>query len=503
MHSRIGKLMVAATVMIVVVTGLVRMGEKDKGVALGALIESMHKMRWVHATGTVTRSGQVQKQEEWECFDPNIRIEIRPDGVIDYRDYGAGVAYFYEPHSNTVRIGSITDRPSTPVPDSPAAAMEMMIASWEKEGGQIRRESTTFEGILAQKIYVTTEHQEITLICDPDKKLPLAIDMTIIVPETGERQTIHGVYEFPVQGPADIYSLDVPRDAKVVDNRLQGDLRELMDQVRKRFDGGFDDHIALVLESEMGDANELEPLRITITHQSGQLMRMDTYRARELTGGGGNTPTLYPAIKNLWPNLTIAGTIAMEDRRFAEQQAVYDGTTLTQRTTNSSGQVSVQTIPTNLFVMGQFGDSIASLAWPNTKTLMATSVNQQVKCEILPQDSNHPGWVGFRLVKTTENPSGPSREMAKLSRTESYWFDPARDYILMKSIVRGGGMITERTTLDAAQMPGGKWYPRVLRIELYPPSTGGRIHHLVLEKRIQVDTSPVFDQALFKADSLR
>jgi hypothetical protein len=276
-----------------------------------------------------------------------------------------------------------------------------------------------------------------------------------------------------------------------------------MDQVQKRFDAGFPDHIALMLESYIGDANELEPASLVIMRQSGRLKRMDRYHAFNFTKS--NIPTLYPAIKDIWPNLTIAGAIALEGRQFADRQRVYDGRATTARS-QFPGGANVNTIPSDVFLMSQDG-SLAFLARPNPRTLTMAGSDQQVKPEILPADANHPGWVGFRLVHTMTSEEKRLPGTVVKSRTEDYWFDPAKDYLLMKHAIQDetevGNQSFTMTTVGTAQMPGGQWYPTVIRTEQFTPDAKRQIRHTVREQRIQVDASPVFDPALFKADSLR
>lgn len=259
MKNTTGRLVAAVVVLVLLGAGIVHFSGHGGGIALGDIVESMQRVPWVHVTGTVQSPQRNGHVEQWESFDQRIIIWMEPDGVITYRDAGEEKAYVYHPETNTITITPATDRYDVAGPDSPVEAIEAMIARQKEAGAQVTYEATTHNGVPARKIRIVAKEQDMTLICDRDSGLPLSMEMIATLPETSEHAFASATFEYPAEGPADIYALGAPRDAQVIDNRPQGSAAELVEQVQRRFDAGFEDHIAVMLESYVDANDALEP----------------------------------------------------------------------------------------------------------------------------------------------------------------------------------------------------------------------------------------------------
>ncbi|MBN1362526.1 MAG: hypothetical protein JW993_18155 [Sedimentisphaerales bacterium] len=505
MRTMTGKLIAAGIVLALVVTGFIRLGGHGSSIALGDIAESLRQVPWVHVTATIDAPGQRGRIEEWDSLDRHTVIKIDPDGVITYRDYGTETMYVYQPGTNTVTVSPTTGRFNIEVPGSPVAAIEMMISFQEEEGAQVTYEAVVHEGIAAQEIRIISDRQDVTLICDRETGLPLSMETVAALPDTSERATVSAAFDYPAEGPADIYSLGVPADAKVVDNRPAGTAADLVERVQSQFDAGYEDHIVVMLESYV-DANELlEPAQITVMWQQGPKKRTSSYHAYNFTGSKSDWPTLYPLVKDAWPELTVPEVLALVSDDVAETQWIFDGTASTNRS-NFSGQVNVQTIRTDMFQHGGI-DSLASLARPNPSALTMAGSTVQKKLEPLPADPNRPGLVGFRIATEPSRPDGRLPGTTTQTSVDSYWFDPAHDYLLMEQSTRAerdeGVSEFVRSTVGTAQTPAGEWYPTRIRITSSYPDRNGQIHHIVRAQRILLDASPVFEEETFDAARLR
>jgi hypothetical protein len=331
------------------------------------------------------------------------------------------------------------------------------------------------------------------------------VQTTATLPETSERAVASLAFEYPAEGPADIYALGAPVDAEVIDNRPQGSAADLVEQVQRRFDAGFEDHVAVMLESYVDGNDALEPTQIVVMWRQGRQKRIGRYHAFNFGDRRPEMVTLYPAVKDIWPNLTVADVLGLISDEFAEYELIFDGTTSTSRS-NFSGRVNVQTIKTDLFQVGGV-ESLADLARPNPSALLMAGSDTQKKLEALPADPNHPGLVGFRIVTTPSDPSEHLPGTTSKVSTESFWFDPGRDYLLIERSSRDerdegiSEFVTKAT--EIIQTPAGRWYPTVIRITSLSPGRDGQIHHNTREQRILLDTSPVFEPGTFDAASLR
>jgi len=324
------------------------------------------------------------------------------------------------------------------------------------------------------------------------------------LPETSEQAVLSIVFDYPVEGPADIYAAGAPADVRVIDNRPKGNAADLVEQVQRRFDAAFEDHIAVLLESYVDSNEALEPAKIVAMWQQGRQKRMGRYHAYNFGSRRPEMATLYPAIKDTWPNLTVAEALGLISGEFAEYQLIFDGTTSTNWT-KFSGRINVQTIRTDLFQMGGV-ESLAALARPNPSALMMTGSNTQKKLEALPADANHPGLVGFRIITTPSDPSGHLPGTTTRASVDSYWFDPGRDYLLIEKpgrSERDEGIYEFLTAAtEIARTPAGTWYPARIRSTSSYPGRDGQIHHNTREQRILLDTSPVFEPGTFDAAAL-
>ena len=505
MNSKTGKVTIAAMVLLVVMMGWWNLGDRNQGVALGAIMESFSKLSWVHVNTSIHRNGEYQGQEEeWECTNPKIHISIDPNAVIEYRDYEQETVYIYQPDQQTLTIGSTTDRFNQRTPESPSAAVQAMITRFESQGNEVTQKSDTYEQKPVTVFTLKDEQQEITLVVDSDEQIPLKIDAIVTIPQAGEVFVVSAEFDYPIQGPLDIYSLGVPADVQVIDNRPQGGLQDLMNEVQSHFDAGYPDHIAMVLESWVDDNDVLEPAQIIMLRQQGQKKRADRYHAFHFTGSKSDWPTLYPLIEEQWPDLTIPEVVALEDNQYAEYQLIYDGVDSTQRT--NFGQVEMNTKRVDMF---QFGDieSLAGFAWCNPQQLLMTGSDQQVQPETLPEDANHLDWVGFRLVTSMHDPNKPLPGTTIHKRIVDYWFDPAKDYLLMqqKSLDQAdkGNRTFITQTLETGRTSTGQWVPtRITTESSYPDYQGNMTHHRQ-EKRILVSTQPKFQEGVFDKDSLQ
>ena len=502
MKSTTGKLVAAVIVLALIGAGIIRFGRHGGGIALGDIVESMQRVPWVHVTGmeqSPRENGHVGQW--WESFDRRVVVSMEPDGVITYWDYNAEAMYVYHPQTNTVTISPTTDRFNVASPGSPAAAIKEMIAAQEEAGAEVTSEPAIRDGRKVQTIHIVAKGQDMTLVCDRDSGLLLSMETIVTVQGTSEQVVVSATVEYPAEGPADIYALGAPRDAKVIDNRPKGSAADLVQQVQRRFDAGFEDHIAVMLDSRVESNETLKPVQIVVVWQQGARKRMGHYLACNPAERRPEMATLYPAIKDTWPNLMIADVLALIGDKFAEFQLIFDGTTSTVWN-NISDQVRVNTHQRDLFQDGRI-ESLAGLAGTNPSDLMMTDSDTQKKLETLPADPNHPGLVGFRIVTSPSNSSGHLPGTTLRADVASYWFDPAKDHLLIEKSSRSENGQSVTKAAEIGQTPAGKWYPMKIRTASSFPGPDGKIYHNTHEQRILLDTAPVFEPGTFDAAALR
>jgi hypothetical protein len=307
--------------------------------------------------------------------------------------------------------------------------------------------------------------------------------------EEEDESRISVTFDYPEVGPPDIYALGVPADATVFDIRPEGPALELVHKIQERFERGIGDHLAVVLESEIGEQGTVSPRMISILRQKGGLKRADHYRASDYGEGPRRSGTLYPRIRADWPDLTIPQVLALETDDALEWRMFFDGRR-TVRYSRDLGGLARQEIPMidefMILDRSPFVHAITNLIWPDLY-LMIQDGSSHVKREIrlLGDDPNRPGLIGLQFVRFAE--------------TEEVWFDPNRGDVLRERIRVQQHVTTRRESVkELGQTASGLWYPRVIEVEWTSPGpVGERERSLRRERRVLFQDNPSIDEAVF------
>ncbi|MBN1359144.1 MAG: hypothetical protein JW993_01060 [Sedimentisphaerales bacterium] len=266
------------------------------------------------------------------------------------------------------------------------------------------------------------------------------------------------------------------RDGIVDDIRADGPALALVDRIQKRFEQGLGDSLAVVLESRIQSDGTLYPVEIAVLRQQGTRKLSERYRAHNFHNPAGAPATLYPLVRDDWPDLTVAQVLKIVDADALQRRVSFDGsrtaTDLRQRRRQNWFDALLRWVlgprVANSFNWSRMvrsehetdgfmtldGESLVSLIWPNLH-LKIQSGSSQVKREIrlLPEDPNRPGLVGLQYVHFAE--------------TEDYWFDPAKGDMRVEYVKRqyGTAGVSRLLVTETAQMPSGQWYPQTIRME--------------------------------------
>jgi hypothetical protein len=448
-------------------------------VSLAQTLEAMRAMTWVHSV-EVLSTEPTAAWERWECFGTHVVGCRRPDGVVEYTDYVANTAYRYNPNSNKITVSFTTDTYMLPRPQTAFEMLTQVIDGAQEVGAHMMSSPVVENGRNLERIVLMFDdypHCESTVLLR-DTRSHLLVRMETTEIRGDERPVRVTVFDYPQPGPADIYALGVPPDATVFDIRPEGPALALVDEVQRRFEQGFGDYLAVVLESLVGDDGTLEPSGIAILRQKGNLKRSDHYCAFNFQDPSRASETLYSQVKPDWPNLTIPQVLQLGNAATLERQMLFDGRrTLRRIRFSRDGELTTDEHPTDEFqdqYSGSLLDSLTALIWPNLHLeLQSGSSQYKREARLLPDDPNRPGLVGLQFVRFAE--------------TESLWFDPSRDYMLMERVKtqEGVGTHTLYVVTQVEQTPSGRWYPAMADMGRY-------------ELRMLVDDNPVFDEATFR-----
>lgn len=454
------------------VLGPVRMSTPS----LAQTLEAMQARPWVHSVTEMQSSEGVEVHEDWECFAVHIRARKTPDGFVRYTNFAENAAYQYNPHSHKITVAFTTDNYMVPRHKTAFDMVSEIVESVDATTVTITRQPRVGRGQRVELIrldFTSNPYCESTvLVRDIQQNLLLQMEQNALNGQ--ERYCITTAFDYPDRGPGDIYALGVPPDAVIHDIRPGGPALGLVDEIQARFERGFGDYLAVILESWVGEDGAREPSAIAVLRQQGNLKRCDCYYAFDFGDYPRAPATLYPQVKDEWPNLTIPQVLALETVDALERRLLFDGQK-TIRYRREDGELIRDEHPADQFMlpsMSPYVFFLPGLIWPNLHLEIQSGSSQyQREVRLLPEDPNRPNLVGLQLVRFAE--------------TENFWFDPDKDYMLMERIKtqQGIGTRTCYAVVQAGQTSSGRWYPSV-------------IHMADHEQRVLVDDNPVFDEPL-------
>jgi len=452
-------------------------------VGLAGTLEAMQGKAWVHSVERV--------HEIWRRRDGRIVAFKRPNGSVCYTDYADNVEYEYNPNSRKIVISLVAGSHVLARDETPLEMVANIIESAEKAGAKVRHLGPAEPGTSTEVIrldYPDGFHLSSTLLTrDTATNLLLRIEW---IRRAGEKMTV--TFDYPDPGPTDIYALGVPADAIVHDTRPTGPAMTLVRRIQERLDRGFGDHQAILLESEIENDVAYLPMHVSVFRQKGQRKRWDSYRAFNFRG----LDLPYPGEEGRWPNLSMPQVldIVASGAMSPTYQMLFDGSrTVTRQMYNR--EVRVREWESDQFKApggAPFTHYLPSLTWPDLyfEIQRGSSVHSRTEILELPADPNRPGLVGLRLVRFAE--------------TQDYWFDPARDHVLIERIQIQQRVNTRREFVrELGQASTGVWYPRVVEVEstnLGPDGVPDRTRRW--ERRILLETGTTIDDALFDPATL-
>jgi len=226
----------AAVIIIAVLIGIHYSGGSIDGAsaAFARMTEAIRAVPWMHVKAQIDapqRKGQV---DEWICFDKSIEITKQVDGSITYRDQGQDTMYVYDPVNNTVTISSLSDEYAMPrripMPQSPMESINTLIGALEEQGSvQLsisynmidERPVEVLHAVCTMQQDETVMNQDITIKIDANTKLPVSLDTSVVQENGVQLGNAHVDFDYPAEGPKDIFSLGIPDNVVVVDRRSQ------------------------------------------------------------------------------------------------------------------------------------------------------------------------------------------------------------------------------------------------------------------------------------------
>ncbi|MHC4645212.1 MAG: hypothetical protein ACYTBJ_06905 [Planctomycetota bacterium] len=221
MKSRITKLAAAAIIIMAILVGINQFGGSIDGASVlyAQVRESIEKKPWICAKQTVLEGDKTFGGEEWFSIESKIIVEIVDDGRIKYSDFKHKRRYEYQPMSGTITISPIKEAALFFEAKTVLGLLEKLIET--QKGAVLSRTLVEQNGKTLDIWEVarsedTGNEKKMKLFINTNEYLPIIAEVTY-TDTTGKtiyRGTID--FEYPENGPKNIYEIGVPEDAKVV-----------------------------------------------------------------------------------------------------------------------------------------------------------------------------------------------------------------------------------------------------------------------------------------------
>jgi hypothetical protein len=484
------RLVAAAAIVcgVLVLVGSLLLPLSTSTVTLAETLEAMKHVAWIHVVQTRSPDN-TDAYEYWECFEARTQARKAPSGKITYANYAENVMYSYNPNANKITVSFTTDSYMVGPQWNPVERLADAIEQTEEAEVRVTRSTAVENGTRIERIRVDRDTDPLgrSVVYTRDVERNLLLQQETTVRKDGQATVYTTTFNYPGVGPADIYALGAPQDAAVLDIRPEGPALALVDQVQERFERGFGDHLAVVLESWVDQDGTRGPSGITVLRQQDNRKRADIYHAFDFQGRPAAPATLYGLIKDAWPDLTIQQVLEIVDANALDRRMLFDGEKTIQWRRDGEQLVRDEHGSDEFKILeASLAYSLTSLIWPNLH-LRLQSGSSQLKREVrlLPEDPNRFDLVGLQFVGFAER--------------EDYWFDPGKDDMQIKRVKKqeGRGVVSRFLVAQPAQTPDGRWYPKVLEMESSSSNSADPTMASHREWRVLLDANPTFDDGIF------
>jgi len=230
MKSRITKLAVAAVIVIAVLIGINQFGGSIDGSSIvwADVQKALGQVNWMHFVYNSSASPEqenVVKGETshvtWIAFKSHTVIREYSSGKITYYCRNEGTQYAYNPGDGIITRSVVPDRTFPFGSAGPIELFRRLLEKEQEKGRTVSRQVGKYKGSKVEIWEVVDSSNTDRIInaklsIDINKNLPLAAK----IEQEHRGKTVQSVeveFQYPTEGPRDIYEAGAPRSAKIVD----------------------------------------------------------------------------------------------------------------------------------------------------------------------------------------------------------------------------------------------------------------------------------------------
>ena len=252
MKRPITKLAAAAVIVIAAILILSKDSIDITSTVYAQMRENIKKMPWVHIATIGVHEGKEVRLEQWYSDEERIIALKTPDGELGFSDYNKGKRYIYDPDTKEISISFIEQsdysKNAIPLQDG----IDSMLSLLTQSGASINQLSGEFESQRALIYDVQYKINEIDMngrfYVNPKSLLPKYCEY-IATDKQGNQTRAQMRFDFPANGPQNIYDIGAPVSVKAPSEDLQ-DVFDTYMAYRKNSPSRY---IAIVTENQWYD----------------------------------------------------------------------------------------------------------------------------------------------------------------------------------------------------------------------------------------------------------
>ena len=518
MKSRITKLAVAAGVIIVVLIGISQFGGSIDGasVAFGQIKQAVEKVPWVHSVNNNSSCSD----EGWLSFMLQIEINKKANGKIKYEDYAKKIKYVYSPETETITRTDISNKKFALGTTNFFSFIEAYLDKEQARGAELTRENGLYNETPVEIWEIVRPEdnwtEEIKMYIDTENHLPLAVEVRSGDIDSEPSYVGNVTFDYPENGPQDIYALGVPQSAKIVDLLPDSDVLEVLRTYQQYRNDAPSKYAAVVIFDTEESARTKKNIfgYATIIHRDGQRQYGQQYKilgaADEYADQIGKT---FDSAMN-WCRQSNLTELSVVD--------LFNGVYHYQTEYNADDD-KWQSRPRRDYPehLGNYLEVLRQKGWPSIGLKSKNSPDRQI-CIIENEYSKKYGLICIERLNQGTNYDGKHKAMPP--RRELYYLNPQKDYIcqrLEEYRRRNAPWQKDKSWLDGvepdnirpdatsitqvteySQMDSGKWYPTVVVRTIVGVRKDGTHGVFTISETIYVEMSPEYPAGIFDSKNL-
>jgi hypothetical protein len=404
--------------------------------------------------------------EIWYSFNAQVVILKYSGGQIIYNDYARQEVYTYNPHSKRIILSALSSGWLSFRSDSPWDWLERNAQRTMPHGGEATRRTGQYQGQdveifdIASAVEPGIAATRDRVFVDRTTFLPIAEERTYINTKIGKPQRVEtGTFDYPPQGPADIYGLGLSRDIPTINSLPLPDWDEIGAAYRSHHEEAAPERYIAVVTRELAlPGNPVESVDICYTdgarsRQERHFLFVPGPVAEQWQPQAAELGTTADSILN-WSRAYLAhGEISID---------LYDSSHCysSRRDENGSWSLTQQTFGDRGLTKYDLWNTCpaARLGWPE---------------------------IGYEADIIQDDYARENHLIRVEASGGTFWLNPERDYICQRrSTINGQEDVTE-----FSQTNDGRWYPK-------------RVESRGLNHTIWIETHVEFPEGIFDPNRL-